>query len=350
MKKIISAADTRPEFIKIAAIFSHLSKFFHHFLLNTGQHYDYQMSKIFFEELFIPEPAYNLGIGSASHGKQTGKMLAGIEMVLQKEKPDLVIVYGDTNTTLAGALAAVKLKIPVAHVEAGMRSYDRTMPEEINRVIVDHISTLFFCPSKTGVDNLAKEGIAKNVFFTGDVMYDVFLEVRPDEKILNELRIKPKNYYFATIHRAGNTDDLTRLKQLLSVLDSLDKTVIFPIHPRTKKAILPLKLKFRKTRLIKPVKFADSIALQSQAAAVITDSGGVQKEAYWLKVPCFTLRDTTEWPETVETGWNFLVLNELEKLPTLVKQLKKPTRHPSFYGTGSASSEIAKIMRKFLYD
>lgn len=350
MKKIISVVGTRPEFIKIAALNPKLDKNFDHVILHTGQHYDFEMSKVFFGELKIPEPKYNLGVKLENHGEQTAKMLERVEKITILEKPDLVIVYGDTNSTLAGAIAAVKLKIPAAHVEAGMRSYDRQMPEEINRVVVDHISSLFLCPSKTGVDNLAKEGIKKNVFYTGDVMYDIFLKVKPDFSILKDHQIKPGKYYFATIHRAENTNNVKRLKTLVATLDSLDKIVIFPIHPRTKKVLARLTQKFKNIKFIKPVNFAASIALQSQAAAVISDSGGIQKEAYWLKVPCFTLRDTTEWPETVKSSWNLLVLNELEKLSTFVKQFNKPIRHPNFYGTGSASSEIVTIISKFLYD
>ena len=347
-KKVISVADTRPEFIRIAAIFPHLNQFFDHIIINTGQHYDYEMSKIFFDELAIPKAKYNLGVGSTSHGKQVGKMLEGIEKTLIQEKPELVIVYGDTNSTLAGALAAAKLNIPVAHQEAGMRSYDREMPEEINRIVADHVSSLFLCPSETGVANLAKEGITENVFFSGDIMYDIFLKVKPDPLVFKKYEILPKKYYFATIHRVGNTDNLALLEKIILSLANLDCPVVFPIHPRTKKALSKITFKAKNIKFLKPVNFSESISLQRESLAIITDSGGIQKEAYWLKVPCFTLRNSTEWPETVQAGWNFPVLNNIKKMKSLIRNFRAPAEHPTLYGEGMSSKKIAKILRDYL--
>ena len=306
-KKIISIVGARPNLIKLAALHPNLCKDFNHTIIHTGQHYDLELSQYFFDELKIPDPNYNLGVGSATHGIQTARILSGCEKILLSVKPDIVLIYGDTNSTLGGVLAAAKLQIPTAHIEAGMRSYDRSMPEEINRVITDHISSLLFCPSASAAKFLKKERIIKNVFITGDVMYDIFLKVKPDFSILKRLNIKPKSYYFTTIHRQENTDNSIKLGKIIDVLDNLDFPVIFPVHPRTKKAISKNKFRYNNIKFVNPLKFSYNLALQKNSKAVLTDSGGIQKEAYWLRVPCITFRNSTEWPETVETGWNFLI-------------------------------------------
>jgi UDP-GlcNAc3NAcA epimerase len=283
-------------------------------LIHTGQHYDNAMSRVFFDELAIPEPTYNLGVGSGLHGAQTGAMLQKIEEILITENPDWVLVYGDTNSTLAGALAAVKLHIPVAHVEAGLHSFNRAMPEEINRILADQISGLLFCPSQTAVDNLAREGLIRGVYLVGDVMYEALLfaaeQARDRSAILETLGLEKNKYLLATVHRAENTDSAERLANIMRALRRLAErgTVVFPVHPRTLKALKQLgydlgsrKSQVRKVRFIDPVGYLDMVMLEQAARLILTDSGGVQKEAYWLGVPCMTLRDETEWVEPLQT-------------------------------------------------
>ncbi|MDW8234486.1 MAG: UDP-N-acetylglucosamine 2-epimerase (non-hydrolyzing), partial [Roseiflexaceae bacterium] len=306
---IVTIVGARPQFIKAAAVSRVLRLRHREVLVHTGQHYDANMSAVFFDELGIPPPDVNLAVGSASHGAQTGAMLAKIEEVLLAECPDWVLVYGDTNSTLAGALAAAKLHIPVAHVEAGLRSFNRAMPEEINRVLTDHISDLLLCPSETAVENLAREGITRGVVLIGDVMADALrLAVeRADDSVLESSGVQQGSYALATVHRAENTDDPLRLQGILTGLTLLDMPVIFPAHPRARRAIAALGwTPPAHMRLIDPVGYLNMIALMRGARVVLTDSGGVQKEAYWLGVPCVTLRDETEWVETVTCGWNTL--------------------------------------------
>lgn len=357
--KIISVAGARPQFIKLSALSKELRKRHQEIILHTGQHYDDELSKIFFSELSIPEPDYNLGIGSAEHGEQTGRMLKGIEEVLLFEKPDLVIVYGDTNSTLAGALAAVKQKIPVAHVEAGLRSFKRSMPEEINRILTDQVSSLLFCPTKTSVQNLRKEGITRGVHLVGDVMYDSLRQhIKRAEKvsgILKKLNLSKKNFYLITIHRAENTDIKENLKKIVEILTGLDKKTVFPIHPRTKKSLSEFnllgKLKSKEQlHVIDPVSYLDMLILEKNARCVLTDSGGVQKEAFFLKTPCLTLREETEWVETVESGWNELVGLDRERLDRSVKKsegLNLLSRKKSWLTTKGASSLICQWIFKF---
>lgn len=291
-----------------------------HRLIHTGQHYEHKMSGVFFEELNLPEPHYHLGVGSGSHGKQTGQMLEKIEAVLLAEKPDVVMVYGDTNSTLAGAIAATKLHIPVAHLESGLRSFNRKMPEEINRVASDHISDFLFCPTETAVDNLRKEGIQRNVFLTGDVMLDSVVayraKARKRTQLLQDLGVTPQEYALATIHRAENTNSPAKLGALLKALASVQQTVILPMHPRVREMLkharelrrLAKTLRNAKNlKVIAPVSYLDMLALELHARVVLTDSGGVQKEAFFSGVPCLTLRDETEWIETLEGGWNRVV-------------------------------------------
>ncbi len=332
--KIISVVGARPQFIKLSALSKELRKKHQEIILHTGQHYDDELSKIFFSQLSIPEPDYNLGIGSAEHGEQTGRMLKGIEEVLLFEKPDLVIVYGDTNSTLAGALAAVKQKIPVAHVEAGLRSFKKSMPEEVNRVLTDHISSLLFCPTRTSVQNLKKEGITKGVYLVGDVMYDSLREhmkrAEENSQIMKKLNLSKKDFYLITIHRAENTDIKENLIKIAQILAQLDKKTVFPIHPRTKKFLSEFNLLDKLESkdhlvLIDPVSYLDMLVLEKNAKCILTDSGGVQKEAFFLKTLCLTLREETEWVETLKNGFNQLVGLEVNKV---IKRIRKGDNLP----------------------
>lgn len=329
--KVVSIVGARPQFIKLAPLSVELRKRgIFEIILHTGQHYDDNMNKVFFEELEISEPDINLGIGSGLHGEQTGKMLIGIEEVLLKEKPNLVIVYGDTNSTLAGALAASKLHIPLAHVEAGLRSFNKKMPEEINRIVADHLSDILFCPTETAVDNLKKEGINKSVYLVGDLMFDALMHFEKisqlKSKILEKLNLTPKSYLLLTIHRAENTDDVERLKNIISALCEIDIHIVFPIHPRTKDRLEKYglySLLGQNVKIMDPVGYLDMLMLEKNAYAIVTDSGGVQKEAFWLKVPCITLRDETEWVETVDLGWNTLVGADRGRILNAINHIKK---------------------------
>lgn len=359
--KLVTIIGARPQFIKAAPFSEVFRKEHTEILVHTGQHYDANMSDIFFDELGIPKPDYNLGVGSGSHGKQTASMLSGIEEILLKEKPDGLLVYGDTNSTLAGALAASKLHIPVYHVEAGLRSYNKLMPEEQNRVLTDHISTLLFCPTQTAVDNLVKEGITTGVHNIGDIMYDSVLrniglaQKRYGNGVgLSELAkangdlgsITEEGYYLATIHRAENTDDPKRLLTIFTALNHLDKPVILPLHPRTKKLVENLNLKLSNIRIIEPVGYLLMLYLTAQAYMVVTDSGGLQKEAYFLKTPCTTLRDQTEWVETLENGWN--VLSPIDEQTILQHVQRELTcfKHPQppLFGDGLAADKISQVI------
>lgn len=348
--KIVTVVGARPQFIKASAVSRVLREAGHtEFLVHTGQHYDYGMSQVFFDELGIPAPDVNLGIGSDLHGAQTAAMLAGIEQVLLEQHPDWLLVYGDTNSTLAGALAAAKLRIPVAHVEAGLRSFNRIMPEEINRVVTDHLSTLLFCPSQTSVDNLAAEGINRGVHLVGDVMADAlrFAVRQAGERstILDRLDLSECNYLLVTVHRAENTDDLSRLKNIVVALDDLKWPIVFPIHPRTHRALKDLGYGFSASVITtEPLGYLDMVCLEASARMILTDSGGVQKEAYWLGVPCITLRDETEWVETVELGWNMLVGADQARIVDAVHSFILPTSHPPLYGLDDAVSSIVNVL------
>lgn len=353
--KIVTIVGARPQFIKAAPVSKALRGAGHHeYLVHTGQHYDHNMSQIFFDELQIPQPDCNLEIGSGAHGQQTGQMLMRLEEVMQAEHPDWVLVYGDTNSTLAGALAAVKLQIPVAHVEAGLRSFNRTMPEEHNRVLTDHCADLLFCPTQTAVDLLAKEGITQHVHLVGDTMYDAVLqfgELAQQSTMLEQLQLAPKAYLLATVHRPYNTDDPTTLRRILHAFGALAQPVLFPVHPRTRKKIAELGFDQDAANanviFIEPVGYLDMLHLLQNARLLLTDSGGMQKEAYFFAVPCVTLRPETEWVETVTMGWNVLVGTDQEKIVTTVHHHQWPHGHPApVFGDGKASQHICRQLEE----
>lgn len=348
--KIVSIVGARPQFIKAAALSRVLRQRHQEILVHTGQHYDYEMSGIFFDGLDLPAPDVNLEVGSSSHGAQTGAMLKGIEDVLLAERPDCLLIYGDTNSTLAGALAASKLGVPVAHVEAGLRSFNRRMPEEINRVVADHLSDVLFCPSPAAVRNLANEGITGKAHLVGDVMLDVLnwakqrLASKPSE-ILTQLGKTRQGYLLATVHRGENTDDLARLTSILNAFNALDEPIVFPVHPRAKKMINDAGCGIKPhVLLIDPVGYLDMVALTSAARMVLTDSGGLQKEAYWLHVPCLTMRNETEWVETVDAGWNTLVGSDCDRIVEAARSFAPNGLHPVLYGDGFASPKCVALL------
>jgi UDP-N-acetylglucosamine 2-epimerase (non-hydrolysing) len=352
--KVALIVGARPQFIKVAPLLKKIGKKHKDILIHTGQHYDYEMSKIFFDELTLPKPDYHLGVGSGPHGEQTGKMLVKIEEVLIEEHPNLVLVFGDTNTTIAGALSAAKLHIKVAHVEAGLRSFDMRMPEEINRILTDHCSDFLLCPTETAIENLKREGIRKGVYLTGDVMVDALKEniiiAERKSKVLNELGLKKNEYYLATIHRAENTDDFNRLKSITDAFCEIEN-LVFSCHPRTEKYLRKYglwKKLVRCVKVIKPVGYLDMLRLEKNAKKILTDSGGVQKEAYILKVPCITLRENTEWIETVEDGWNVLVGSDKKNIIKIVNDFEPDGKQRNVFGNGSASEKIAKIIDEAL--
>ncbi len=348
--KIVTIVGARPQFIKAAAVSQKLRERYEEILVHTGQHYDYEMSGIFFDGLELPQPKASLGVGSGSHGFQTGAMLKAIEDVLLAERPDRVLVYGDTNSTLAGALAASKLCIPIAHVEAGLRSFNRRMPEEINRVIVDDLSDLLFCPSRTAISNLAAAGITQNVHLVGDVMLDVLNWAKPraDAKrseILERFGLSRQAYLIATVHRSENTDEVTRMASILRALNAINEPVVFPVHPRARKIINEMGFQPKPhVRLLDPVGYLDMVALVGSARLILTDSGGLQKEAYWLGVPCLTLRKETEWVETVAAGWNVLVGSDLSRIVDTVNSYAPPHSHPVLYGDGAAADKCVDVL------
>jgi UDP-GlcNAc3NAcA epimerase len=346
MRKIISVIGARPQFIKHAPVSVALKKKFNSLSIHTGQHYDENMSRVFFDELKIDRPDFLLDLGKASrHGVQTAIMLQQIEEILINEKPEAVLLYGDTNSTIAGSLAASKLSIPIIHIEAGLRSFNREMPEEINRVVTDHLSQLLFSPTPSGVENLKKEGIVEGVFLTGDVMCDSLNMMKPflEEK-------QEGGYYFVTLHRPYNTDEKVRLVTILQVLNSLKLPVVFSIHPRTfnnlKKWSVDLGA-FGNIHFVDPVGYKDCLSYQAYSDCVITDSGGIQKEAYMLQKQCITIRKETEWIETIEGGCNTLLFNDLEKIIDILNCKKKLT-FKDLYGNGTAAEDIVSIIEKNL--
>ncbi|WP_106498260.1 non-hydrolyzing UDP-N-acetylglucosamine 2-epimerase [Lentibacillus sp. Marseille-P4043] len=354
--KILTVIGARPQFIKACMLSDHLKSdsTLEEIMVHTGQHYDENMSEVFFKQLKLPKPDYYLGVGSGSHGQQTGKMLIELEKVMIDVKPNLVLVYGDTNSTLAGGLAASKLHIPVAHVESGLRSFNKNMPEEINRVITDHLADWLFCPSHTAVENLKREGIKKGVYRTGDIMYDAVLRFKhhalQQSTIIEALSLTEVDYYLATIHRAENTDSPERLKSILNAFQQLDMEVILPLHPRTERKInqfgLTEFISSSPIKIVEPLHYFDMLAVASQAKAILTDSGGVQKEAYMLQVPCMTLRDETEWVETIRSGWNHLVGADSQLIVDTVKSFQVPKQYPQLFGDGNTSKTIIDILKK----
>ncbi|HQC34111.1 MAG TPA: UDP-N-acetylglucosamine 2-epimerase (non-hydrolyzing) [Methanoculleus sp.] len=349
--KIVSIVGARPQFIKCAPVSRELRKEHEEILVHTGQHYDHGMSAVFFEELAIPEPDYNLGIGSGTHGRQTGAMLGAIEDVLEKEEPEIVLVYGDTNSTLAGALAAAKMHVPVAHVEAGLRSFDRRMPEEVNRVLTDHASDILFCPTATAVRNLAAEGVTEGVFLVGDVMVDAMNHNRAiaeeRSRILEDAGVRPGEYLVVTVHRPSNTDSRENMAAIIGALGEAGVPVVFPVHPRTRKFLLGYDLLAampENIRITEPLGYLDMLRLMAHAKKILTDSGGVQKEAYMLGVPCITLRENTEWVETVEAGWNVLVGAEGEGIVDAIRQFSPGFLQKRIFGEGDASLRIREIL------
>lgn len=359
MMRVLTVVGARPQFIKAAAV----SRAFQsdgdvtEDILHTGQHYDESMSETFFRELEIPSPAVNLEVGSASHGAQTGRMLEGIEREILERRPDWVLVYGDTNSTLAGALAAVKLHVPVAHVEAGLRSFNRRMPEEINRVATDHVSDLLFAPTATSVDNLAREGIVGDkVVKVGDVMFDVARHAGQravqSSAILAELALEPKRFVLATVHRAENTDDPATLSTIIEGLSlvAANVPVVWPLHPRTRATMERLGMlepAAKKLRLVEPLGYLDMVLLEKSALVVATDSGGVQKEAYFHRTPCVTLRTETEWVELVDLGWNRIQPpTSAVAIAEAVRQAAGTTgKDGDSYGDGDAAGKIVKALR-----
>lgn len=350
---ILTIVGARPQFIKAAPVcFALRDAGIRETLVHTGQHYDTQMSDIFFVEMGIPRPHHNLGVGSGSHAAQTAKMLSGIEELLIKKTPDQVLVYGDTNSTLAGALAACKLHIPVAHIEAGLRSYNKTMPEEHNRILTDHCATYLFCPTEKAVQNLAKEGIREGVCLVGDTMYDAVLMFSEKAErwstVLDRLSLQSKAYYLATVHRPYNTDNECSMKILIEAFGQMESVVVFPVHPRTRARMADFRLALPSNLLVTdPVGYLDMLVLQRHARVVLTDSGGIQKEACFVGTPCVTLRSETEWVETVQSGWNILAWGSAESIVHAMAQQKSggerlPLRA---YGDGCAAQKIVSSIR-----
>ncbi|MEP6780572.1 MAG: UDP-N-acetylglucosamine 2-epimerase (non-hydrolyzing) [Gemmatimonadaceae bacterium] len=349
MSRILTIVGARPQFIKAAAVSHVLRRQHDEQLVHTGQHYDDNMSALFFRQLGIPEPNHHLEVGSGPHGRQTGRMMEEIEKLVLADRPDWMLLYGDTNSTLAGALVAAKLDVKVAHVEAGLRSYNRQMPEEINRVLTDHVSTLLFCPSNVAVQNLAAEGLTRGVHEVGDVMADSLklaaANAAKGDTVIQRLGLEAGGYALVTVHRAENTDIPERLHAIVDAINSMPFPVIFPVHPRTRAALNAQGLEFRAhVHLLEPQGYVDMVALLAGARVACTDSGGLQKEAYWLSTPCVTLRTETEWVETVTNGWNVLAAPSVANIVEMAVNATAPATRPELYGEGGASERIAEII------
>jgi len=355
--KLLTVVGARPQFIKAAAVGYAIEAAndrgagIQSVLVHTGQHYDFQMSEVFFEELRLQSPNRDLNIGSLSHGAQTGRMLEAIESVIQEERPDVVVVYGDTNSTLAAALAAAKLHVPVAHVEAGLRSFNRRMPEEVNRVLTDHISRWLFCPTDTAVANLKNEGVVDGVHLVGDVMYELVVRFgggRALPRGWRDFGIEPRRFVLATIHRAENTNDAARLRNIVAALADLASTipVMMPLHPRTQKLLPDINVRTpEQLRIVEPLSYGEMMAAEGNAALIVTDSGGVQKEAFWLGVPCVTARDETEWLETKVDDRNIVVgASRIDLVDAAQRQLARGRMTPPAVESAAAASTIVKVM------
>jgi UDP-GlcNAc3NAcA epimerase len=350
MKKIITVVGARPQFIKAASISRILRQYFTEILIHTGQHFDQNMSEIFFTQLDIPKPDINLHVGSGLHGEQTANMITKLEQIFLKEDPSLIIIYGDTNSTMAASIAASKIHIPVAHIEAGLRNYDLRIPEEVNRVVADRLSNFLFVPTEVAVDNLKKEGLTEHIYNAGDVMVDSLyygLEAaKLQSVILDDLNIEKNEYCLATIHRAENTNNIENLNQILQALGEFDEKVVFPIHPRTKKVINKNRLEISSNILLTPpMGYLDFISLESCARIILTDSGGVQKEAYCLKTPCITVFPSTSWVETVKDGWNKLTDANKDSILKIYNSTYDLSKHNYHYGDGHAAEKIVEILR-----
>lgn len=351
--KIISVVGARPQFIKLAILSKELRENHNEIIIHTGQHYDDNMSRYFFEEMQIAKPDYNLNIGSGSHGKQTAEMLIGLEDIFLHQKPDVVITFGDTNTTLATGLAATKLNIPVAHVEAGLRSHNREMPEEINRILTDHISDYLFAPTLTAMENIKSENLYGKPFLVGDVMYDSLLYygkiAEQKSRILKNLKLKQKEYILLTLHRPYNVDNIQKLQNIFSALKQTKRFIVLPVHPRSRKmiestnTIIPENIS-----IIEPLGYLDFIFLQKHSEKIITDSGGIQKEAYLNGIPCITIRPETEWIETVKAGWNVLVGDKKDQLIENCLHFKPSHNRPRYFGDGNSSKKIISILESHL--
>ena len=347
--KILSVVGARPEFIQSMPVSRAIRSDHREILVHTGQHYDYKMSQTFFDELDIPAPDYNLEVGSGSQSRQTAEIMVRLEDVLLKEKPDLVIIRGDTNSTLAATLVTSKLNVPFAHIEAGERSFNRGMPEEVNRLVADRLANFHFCVSQVGRQNLFTEGITDSVHWVGDVMLDALMYAQPiariKSRILDQLGIKSKKFSLVTIHRAMNTDIPERLQQIISALNLVSEIVILPVHPRTQKTLSNLNVHLEDhVKIIEPVGYFDMLTLEENARLIATDSGGVQREAYYMSIPCLTLRDETEWGATIETGWNKLVGADQKSILDHWHNFVPPVEHPAIYGVGTAGQQIAEVL------
>lgn len=354
MARVLSVVGARPNFVKLAGVEPWFSKMFDHIVVHTGQHYDYALSRVFFEHLDIREPDYYLNVGSGSHGYQVGEMVKRLEKVIFKEKPDLVVVYGDTNSTLAGALAVVKAGFQVAHVEAGLRSFNMSMPEEVNRRVTDHVSHLLFAPTENAVKNLKREKVLGKIYLTGDIHVDVLNRWMPIANeishILDLLDVDSEKYIVVTVHRAENTDNPDNLEDIVKALLNIPYRIVFPIHPRTCNALSRMgslhKLEEAKNIVLtKPLGYIDFIKLIKHSWKVITDSGGVQREAYLLGIPCIVLRDRTEWVELVEAGWVKLVGTNPDRIVKSVEEFEPKESRPGLLGDGRAGERIANIIK-----